>query len=226
MIVLIPMKTYGTSFSVWVKTLSVALGAFVLLFIVFANGPDVELQFQKTIPSKLEASWIIRNMDAVTRWPQWFHSVDKVTLLNSDHLQTGAQLLIQIDPKKGKRKRFSLKAEVLDYQPGHLLRMKILEDSSLRLTRLFDNLEWKIEIKPAQQAGTLATQAQRPSRQAPPETILVGTSSGKTRHWRSRLFGHLSEKILMHQVFYPNLIKLSELRQPFSADPLPVPNAF
>jgi hypothetical protein len=122
-------------------------------------------------------------------------------------LQTGDILTLKIDPHKGKRKQFQLTAQVLNYVPDRLVSLKITQDSSGRLTQLFDEVEWKIEIMP---------QSQDASR-----SIIEGTVTAHTRHWRARFFGRIAEKILMNQIFYPNLIQLSEMRQPFSVDPAP-----
>jgi hypothetical protein len=39
-----------------------------------------------------------------------------------------------------------------------------------------------------------------------------------TRYWKSRFFGRIAERILMNQVFYPDIIKLSQLDHPFAID--------
>ena len=183
----------------WGRIFLTGLGGLGLLFLFLSQGPDINLSLTRQIPSDLDPARLERNISAVTRWPQWFYSLDTVKLLDSSTLKSGAHLELQIDSKKGKWKRFSLKAKVLEYTPGQILRLQILDDSSKRLTRLFDSLEWTIELQPKAQGSWVK-----------------GTVSAHTRHWRSRFFGQVAEKILLNQVFYPNLVKLSELRQPFT----------
>ena len=107
-----------------------------------------------------------------------------------------------MDPGKALRKKFDLTVQVLEYKRGRFLHLKVLSDSSGRLTQVFDRIEWTVEIQPKPNGGSL----------------IRGTAVAHTCHWRSRLFGKLTERIVMNQVFYPNLMKLSELKQPFSAD--------
>ncbi len=181
---------------------------FSILCVYLASGPDRDLHFSREIPSQLEPARIDRNFSAMTRWPQWFFSLSEVQVLNSENvadktlpqvLKPGETLQLDIDPHKGKSKRFQIRAEVTKYSPGQSLSLKILQDSSHRLTRLFDQIEWTLEIKPHGHGS-----------------LLRGTATAHTSHWRSRLLGYFAEKIIMNQIFYPDLIKLSELRQPFS----------
>jgi hypothetical protein len=195
-------------------SLALTFGVFGLALTLIAQGPDRELQFLREVPSQLDPERIDRNISAVSRWPQWFYSTADVQIQNPDknapHLiQPGSLLTIQIDPHKGERKRFQMKAEVLEYQPQKEIRMKILSDSSGRLTHAFDDIEWSIHLQP-QGTGTL----------------IQGKVRVHTKHWRSRLFGKISEKILLNQIFYPNLVKLAELKQPFSMDSGPQPNLY
>jgi hypothetical protein len=147
-----------------------------------------------------------RNISSVTRWPQWFFSLAEVQILNPQTppqktIEKGSLLSLAIDPKKGLKKKFNITVEVLHYSPGKDLHLKILKDSSGRLTRLFDSLEWIIHFQP-KDSGSL----------------IQGTVTAHTCHWKSRLFGKIAEKIILHQVFYPNIVKLAELKQPFSVD--------
>ena len=177
-----------------------------------ANGPDFQLRLTREIASDLEASRIDRNLAATNRWPQWFNALQAVEgqQQNPSSLTAGDLLTLVIQSKKGLREPFRLTAEVMEYTPEKILHLKILSDSSGRIFKLFDQLEWKIQLIESQKG-----------------TLIQGTATATTRHWKSRLFGKLSEKIIMNQLFYPNLIQLSTLRQPFSVNPVPhlAPNA-
>jgi hypothetical protein len=194
------------TFRPWL-VLSSLIGLSFIAFVFFAAlGPDRELRFLREIPSSLDPERLDRNISAVSRWPQWFFSTAEVQLLNSEgktdqKLQKGSIVQLKIDPRKGERKRFLLTAEVTDYIPAQRLTLKILKDSTGRLNRLFDDMHWNIELVSRKQGS-----------------LIRGTITARTHHWRARLFGQMSEKILMNQIFYPNLIKLAELKQPFSMD--------
>lgn len=196
--------------SKWFFRLGTAsLGLMLLFFYILANRPDMELHFQRVVPSDSNSERIMRFMSSVTRWPQWFYSLNQVRIKPGKHsteIEKGSIIVLDMDPHKGSKKRFQLTAEVTQYLPGRSLGLKILQDSSGRLTRLFDHLEWNIEIRD-QGKGSL----------------ISGTVIAHTHHWRSRLFGQIAEKILLNQTFYPDLVKLAELKHPFSTDVPPPP---
>ncbi len=179
-----------------------------------SQGPDFDLVLDRRIPSKLSAEHLDRNLSSPSRWTQWFHSLSQV--IGPNTVEKGAQFTLKIDPKKGKRKQFDLQARVIDFIPGRLLRLEITQDSSGRLTHLFDHLEWKIEIEPVESNRPLRVRSG-----PPPQSMIRGLGVAHTHHWRARLFGRLAEKIVMNQVFYPNLIQLADLQQPFAIDEAP-----
>jgi len=183
------------------------LGSALILATAISRGPDLQLSFERRIPSALPPERIQRSIESPMRWPQWFHSLGSASIVDLpqdgvNEIREGQLVILNVDPNKGPRRRFSLTAQVSEYQPGRVLELQVLKDSSGRLTRMFDDLRWKIQIEPKDSGS-----------------ILRGTVTAHTAHWKSRLFGRIAEKIILHQVFYPNLIQLSELKQPFSADP-------
>jgi hypothetical protein len=188
------------------------LGAAVLLSAHFANGPDRELKLSRVIPCDLDPAHLDRQIASLTRWPQWFHSLKEVKADSSSptSFKKGDILTLAMDPKKGPSKRFDLKAEVVEYIPAQGISLRIVDDSTHRLTRLFDRLEWKIEFEPKPDGGSW----------------IRSSATAHTHHWRSRLFGAVAEKIVMHQVFYPNVLKLATLIQPFSVDQPEAPPLF
>lgn len=176
------------------------------LFIRLTTGPDLDLTFSRQVPSPFEAAHLDRQISSVTRWPGWFISLARVDTEPSDSkmISQGSILKLHIDPKKGQKKRFDLTFKVTEYVPTQKLHLMLLDDSSGRLVRLFDRVEWILELQP------------NPKTKG---SLIRGTAIAHTRHWRSRFFGRVSERILMNQIFYPNLVKLAELTHPFSLDP-------
>ena len=172
----------------------------------FAVGPEIRLQLTREIHSDLSCSRIGRNLSATTRWPQWFNALQRVegTQKDPNQVSPGDLLTLVMQSKKGLRAPFELTVQVIEYTPEKLLHLKILRDSSDKIFKLFDELEWRVELEETQNG-----------------TIIRGIARAHTRNWRSRLLGRFSEKIIMNQLFYPNLIQLSNLRQPFSVNPVP-----
>ena len=175
--------------------------AILLMFFWFARKPDFDLQFSREIPSDLSSERLFRNISYVNRWPQWFYHLDGVEGIHEGApLRPGSLLVMKMNPHKGINKPFDLSAEVIRYVPNNQLSLKILNDSTGRMSQLFESLEWNIElIENLKGSGSL----------------IRGTSRARTRNWRSRFLGRISEKILMNQTFHPDLMKLSELRRPY-----------
>lgn len=178
-----------------------------------SQGPDIPLSFRREVPSAFEPDRVDRNLSALSRWPAWFHSLKRASLLKESPtggFGMGSHLLLEIDPKKAMKKGFNLEFEVSEYVPGRKLGLKLIQDSSHRLTDIFEPLEWTIEILPPP-VGL------KPGKREV-KSVLVGSVQTQTRNWRGRLFGKLAEKILLNQTFYPDMVKLAELRQPFTAE--------
>jgi hypothetical protein len=190
----------------WRRWLLGLLG-FVVAFLVFcwweARLPNETLTFSRETISKLELARLAPRLEDVSQWKTWFHSVKDVRVVDSQNhplakdqqkAHDGALLEIEIDPGKQGRRHFQLAARIRHFEPGKLLEIEILDDSSGRLTRVFDQLNWKIEL-------TRNSETQ--------QWQIIGTETAHTAHWRSRLFGRLAPRILLNQVFYPDLLVLA-----------------
>jgi len=182
---------------------------FTLALFWAAQGPDFDLSFSREVPSELSPARLDRNLFSLARWPQWFFNLSDATVLNVDPqggpeqdkiIRPGSLIKLTVDTQKTLAKNFFLTAQVLEYRPGQILRIQIVDDSSGRFPELFSIVEWKIEFLPKGDGS-----------------VIRGSAIARTKHWRARLFGRMAEKILMYQLFYPDLMKLSELKQPFSS---------
>jgi hypothetical protein len=209
----------GSLFSARLGKILAGLGLCFSVLAYLALGPDQELHFERSVPSALSVEHLDRQIRSVTRWPQWFFTLDRVEPLSAKSeaetpflVEKGQKWVLQMDAHRPLKKPFQLTVEVQDFVPLHHLRLKLLDDSSGKLTRLFDVLEWDVELLPA--AGG-------------PGSVLVGRARAHTHHWKARLFGRLVERILMNQVVYFDLMKLSELRHPFTVmEGVQVPTGF
>jgi hypothetical protein len=195
-----------------------------------ARSPDLDLYFVRNIPTSISPDRLEKNISSVARWPQWFFSLAKVTIVDSPRLklassratdfvndpsliEKGSILKLEIDSHRLMSKPFVLTAEVTAYQPLHILRLSILEDSSGRLTRLFDRIEWQLDFQPVSEFNSNSN-----SKFNGKSMIIHAQEWAHTRHWKSRFFGRVAERVLMNQVYYPDIIKLSELKYPFAVD--------
>jgi hypothetical protein len=198
----------------WVFRMSllvVAFGALLMYLAALSSGPDIELRFEREVPSDLSLVQLQPALDNVQNWPNWFFSVSGAILLDKTgapvadgRIRSGELVKLTIDPKGNRRRRFELELSVIEYVPGQRIRMKVLSDSSGKLTRFFNPLEWSVELARAPSASGSVT-------------LIRGEAVGRTKHWRSRLFGHVSPKTLMYQVYYPDLMGLAR----FAGDRMP-----
>ena len=199
------MRKNENPFRFWGGLLVVVLGSIALIITSFRMSPDQELHFTREIPSALSPERLNRNIESVSRWPEWFYSLDKATLTNpvahspEGIIQPGSLIQLHIDPHKGPFRKFDLTVQVTQYVPNQMMEIKIVQDSSGRLPNLFDSVFWKLEFLRTEKGS-----------------LIRGTAKAHTCHWKSRFFGKIAEKIMMNQIFYINVIKLAELRQPFS----------
>lgn len=212
------------------------LGAGALLLVSLANEPDRELRFDRELPSHTEIATLEKAVEDPAHWPLWFHQLQSVEKVKPSpagkDFGPGAVIKLVFDSKKSPWSRFELLAR-LDEFTSRKISLSILEDSKGKLTTQFDRLEWSVALEPgageeAETDGTGNTGVTRITR----VTRIKGSAAAHTRNWRSRVFGALATKILMNQVYYPNLIKLSELTaaelkdsvKPPTSVPSPSPN--
>jgi hypothetical protein len=194
-------------------------GALLLAFVGFqiytvASGPDFDIQMVRRIPSKLSPTFLDQALNFYPHWPAWFHSGASLTQVDAQgnpipkaqqKLQTGDYLRLGIDTKR-LHGQYNVTLLVQDYKPRERLLLHVVGDSKNSLTRIFDRLDWQIDF--AQGTGTDPKTGQKI------ETMLVGTASAHTHHWRARVFGKFAPKIILNQVFYPDLMILAEINDP------------
>ncbi len=180
------------------------LGSTVIYLAAIAHGPDFDLEMIREIPTQVKIDEIQKAVSDISTWPQWFHSLKEAQMLDGMgrplsvrdwNLQPGSLLELSIDPKKGPWKRFKILTSVTQYVPKKELSLRVLKDSSGKLNQIFDRLDWKMEFK-----------------ETPQGSLIRGTVSAHAIHWRSKLFGTIAKKILLTQVFYPDLLKLAGMK--------------
>jgi hypothetical protein len=196
---------------------TLALGSLVAL--IAAQGENFEVRFSREVPSSLPPTQIQDAVESVLSWHQWHYITVEARMIDirdavyadaDQGLMEGARIRFIVEPKQMKHRRFQLIAAVERYVPGKELSLRLVKDSTGRITELFSELRWTLRFEPGTPQGAPGL---KPAEKAS-GTLIIGELSGTTAHWRSRLFGRLSPRILMHQLFYPNLVALAELKQP------------
>jgi hypothetical protein len=187
-------------------SLALCIGALLWL----ARGPDFELHFERVSPSEAPESLILYAMNHLEKWPDWHFDLRAVQVLPPTAPASGTEsVLLQFEPKTKQWKRFELQARV---RPVSRTRteVELTEDRQGKLSRLFQDVRWSVELQgPVRWAEHTYPRS------------LKGELTARTHHWRARLFGRLTPRILLNQVFYPDLQGLSRVDQPKAMESAP-----
>lgn len=178
--------------------------AFAIFFLGFtvwtASLDDFEIVWHRDVPSAHTPEELGQALEDLELWPVFHHSLKSASL-------EGETIRYEIEPFKKEWKRFEMTGKVTERIPGRKLAVELQEDSTGRLTRLFDGYRWSVEIEEAP--------AEIQARGF--KTLIRGTAVAHTANWRGRLFGKLSPRILMNQVFYVDLVKFGTLARQIEA---------
>lgn len=166
----------------------VALGLAIAL--LGAALPDRTLEMERTVYSKDLPEVIAAAIDHVEDWPSWHFQLEKSRLLSKGPLATGSRIEWTIKPREWKLSIWQI--EVKEYIPGRKIRLAFMSDEPRKLDRTLQNLEWSVERLPET---------------ADHEVPIRGHVTVRTRNARSRILALIAEKIILNQVFYPDLAR-------------------
>jgi hypothetical protein len=181
-----------------------------------SNRPNFEIRWDRNVPSTHTVEELSAALEDLSIWPVFHHSLKEAFVLEdptqnqtqgSKILKNGSTLLYKIEPPTRPWKRFDMQGLITEHVPGKKLSLKLTDDSTQRLTRLFDTFDWSIEILPASE--DLKARGYH--------SVIRGETHARTAHWRGRLFGTVSPNILMNQVYYVDLVKLGTLSRQVEA---------
>ena len=209
---------YGSFFVLILGTLLLFLGSVV-------NSPDRVLVLEQQAVSKTSPAILDQALRNVINWPDWFHATWDVSLLDAKGQplpmtdQTAlvgslGRILVSTKPRPKPSfphvelqpppdtKAYIIGFVITQYTPERLLSLRITQNTAIRITNLFDQIEWRIELAPE---GT--------------GTRIKGSVRAHTAHWRSRLFGILIPRYFLQQVFLPSAEKLAAIDRPLPPNP-------
>jgi len=183
-----------------------------LVAIWASNRPNFEIRWDRNVPSTHTVEELGQALENLEEWPIFHHSLKEALVTDPDGsesktLKLHSHLVYKIEPPTKQWKRFVMQGEIQEYEPGKKLSVRLSDDSTHRLTNLFDLFEWRLEILPA----TDAMKARGFN------SIIRGETHARTSHWRGRLFGTISPKILMNQMYYVDLVKMGTLSRQVEA---------
>jgi|GEM_PF-696814 len=202
-------KFYQRNFRIiFGSILTLILGSWMITLISIARGPEKDLHFLRETESTTTLTLLSGALQNTAFWPNWFYSLEKVTRLTPDGQEVlpptpvtqDSTLRLYFNDRKSPWSAMQITAQVLEATPTHLV-LNVLHDTKGKLTRLFNHLEWEIELLPSSS-----------THDSTPRIRVIGKAQAHTSHWRSRLFGTVTEKILMNQVFHPNVMQLAKIR--------------
>jgi hypothetical protein len=195
---------------------------------ILSREPNRPVKFVREVPTSLSPEKVGLALHWILSWPQWHHMTTEARRLDgsmrpyplaTQSAQTGALVEFVVEPREQKQRRFIIQAEIEDYVPNQKLSLRLLSESSGKLQAQFQNLRWTIEIVSGTPHGAPGL-GKQPTENG---TLIRGTLTAETRSWRSRLFSRVAERILLNQIFYPNLTALAELKEPQRFDPTSAP---
>ncbi|NDD91127.1 hypothetical protein EBZ37_03480 [bacterium] len=158
-----------------------------------SRGPDYSLTFEREVLSPLSSSELGPLLGRPESWPEWHFHVNRVEASNQP-LSAGTALRLFLEPPKKEWKRFELNLKLIRFQPQEHLSVAVESESRGRLERLLTGVRWDIQLLP------------QPSGRG---TLIQGSGQARTNGGRARLLGRIVPRILMNQVFYPNLEALA-----------------
>jgi hypothetical protein len=174
------------------------LVALVGIFTVSAFRDNFWINWSREVPSRHTPEQLSRAMTDLQLWPIYHHSLKSATILNGTELKTSSEIRFDIEPKGKEWKRFELYAQAEAIEPGKRMKFRLVGDSKKKITTIFDDFEWEISVT--------ESSPELKARGFP--SLITGKARAHTAHWRGRIFGTVSPRILMNQVFYVDLVKL------------------
>ena len=188
-----------------------------------SQGEDETVTFSREVPSALPIETLGKSLDTVLAWPQWHHitvdarrmdAMNQPLPLNEQDVTPGAVVRFTLEPRQRPDRRFDIIGQITEHVPGRKVSVKFLRETKPQVAKLFDSMEWTIELSPGTETGAPGL----PRDSSTQGTTVRGTLKAHTSSWRARLFSRIAHRILMNQVFYPNLPALAELKTPRTFD--------
>jgi hypothetical protein len=177
------------------------------------RGPDFQVHFERQVVSQVPPQSLAKSVDHIINWADWHFNTRQVQATDAtgmvysakdQTLMRGSLLRFSMEPPKKEWKRFFIQALVTDYEPGRLFTVRLVEETKGRISQLFSNLQWTVEFLPSKDGRT---------------TLIYGRASALTLSRRARFFSRIAPRVVMNQVFYPDLERLARIE--FPKDRLP-----
>jgi len=131
-------------------------------------------------------------------WPEWHFNAQRLeTFAQADQSTSTASassiLRLFLEPPKKEWKRFELDLQVDQKSPDRI-DARIIRESKGRLEKLLSDIRWSIELLPAPDGKG---------------TLIRGEALARTTGPKARLLARVVPRIVMNQVFYPDLEALA-----------------
>jgi hypothetical protein len=208
----------------WAALIVLVLGSSIFYISTIGNSPDRDVTFVREVPSKLDIDYLDKVLNQIPKWSQWFYAATDSNEINGvgipyalggQKLEPHALVRMNFNPHRGENSKFSLTYEVLDYVPQKLLKIRVINDSKNHLLKLFSQLDWTIELLP------MSAEAKANPKLAQFNTMIRGTLNARTATSKARIYSQLIPSVFLNQVFYPNLLVLTEINNPLAVVPYP-----
>lgn len=172
--------------------------AFWVTIGVLGRNPNIDLHFRRVVESEIQLMSLSGYLTDIESWPSWFYQLKKVTQVGGpEKIGVGSVLEFEVEPPQKKWRRFTMRVQILQFASTEI-RMKIIDDSRELFKKLVSDLEWGVTLEPKSDG----------------KILILGRASARTETFKGRIFGRLSERILLNQLFYADLEALGRGLQP------------
>ncbi len=170
-----------------------------------ARGPDFPVYFERVVETHEPPARIQRSLERYRSWPQWHHFTSDVSIVGkptTELPQVGDELVLTLVPRGHAWRQYTISTQVEEWDPARKIRLRLVKDGKGKVSAMFSDLSWSISIEPAELGGTRVR----------------GELRAQTASGRARFFSRISERILLNQVFYPDLQKMIGERSSIGVD--------
>ena len=166
---------------------------------LLSRGPDFEIRFERQVPSRVPIDELRAKLASLEDWTAWHHQFRGITprsdgSKDSSSAENGRRLIrVLVEPPKKQWKRFELDLAVTRSTRDRI-EVELLADSKGRIEKLFSSVGWTITLLPDPQGQG---------------TLIRGEARARTTSAKARMLGRVAPRIVMNQLFYPDLEALA-----------------
>lgn len=179
-----------------------------------SRGPDFDVTWTRSVPSFLPESVLGDALKDTRNWPIFHHELKEAELyrvsgsietrvIGFDVVEPGMRVTLKMEPKGKEWKRYELRAEITEVQPGKSVSFRLLPESQGKVAKVLDSYEWSFGV------GAPSDDLRAKKYQG----MVSGTAKAHTLTGRARFFGRIASRVLMNQTYPVDLVRLANFEE-------------